>query len=176
MRLRLDSMCSSMEAHQAFVECLPTAVDLATDYLGNVIIQRIIEKGTEEMQLAITHALSPHLAAIGIHKNGTWVAQKLVDSARHPNQISAILDALKPYTCPLLLDPFGNYVIQGFLRFGAARNQFVFDSMVAKCVQLGHGRFGSRSIRTCLESPYAILRQQKRVGIDILSKCGAFSL
>ena len=31
--------------------------------------------------------IAPHLAAIGIHKNGTWAAQKIIDTIRSPDQV-----------------------------------------------------------------------------------------
>lgn len=54
----------------------------------------------------------PHLATIGIHKNGTWAAQKIIECVSAPEELSLIAQNLRPYTPPLLLDQFGNYVVQ----------------------------------------------------------------
>lgn len=32
--------------------------------------------------------IAPHLAAIGVHKNGTWAAQKIIDTIKTPAQAS----------------------------------------------------------------------------------------
>ncbi|KAJ1563117.1 hypothetical protein HK405_000124 [Cladochytrium tenue] len=69
---------------------------------------------------------------------------------------------------PLLLDQFGNYVVQCCLRFGSPGNQFIFDAMHAKCWEIGQGRFGARAMRACLESQYTTKRQQKHVAIAIV--------
>lgn len=49
---------------------------------------------------------------IGIHKNGTWAAQKIIDCAQTPEEVALIAQNLRAYAPPLLLDQFGNYVIQ----------------------------------------------------------------
>jgi len=56
--------------------------------------------------------LAPHLAAIGIHKNGTWAAQKIIECVQSAEETGLIGQNLRPYTPPLLLDQFGNYVVQ----------------------------------------------------------------
>lgn len=49
---------------------------------------------------------------IGIHKNGTWAAQKIIECVQTPEEVAFIAQNLRPYAPPLLLDQFGNYVIQ----------------------------------------------------------------
>jgi hypothetical protein len=56
--------------------------------------------------------IAPHLAAIGIHKNGTWAAQKIIECISTPEEMGLIAQNLRPYAPPLLLDQFGNYVVQ----------------------------------------------------------------
>jgi len=56
--------------------------------------------------------IAPHLAMIGIHKNGTWAAQKIIECVQSPEEVSLIGQYLRPYVPPLLLDQFGNYVVQ----------------------------------------------------------------
>lgn len=56
--------------------------------------------------------ICPHLAMIGIHKNGTWAAQKIIECVTSPDEVALIAQNLRAYAPPLLLDQFGNYVIQ----------------------------------------------------------------
>lgn len=56
--------------------------------------------------------IAPHLAMIGIHKNGTWAAQKIIECVQTPEEVGLIGQYLRPYVPPLLLDQFGNYVVQ----------------------------------------------------------------
>ena len=61
--------------------------------------------------------IAPHLAMIGIHKNGTWAAQKIIECVQSPEEASLIGQYLRPYVPPLLLDQFGNYVVQSVALF-----------------------------------------------------------
>lgn len=31
--------------------------------------------------------VAPYLGSIGVHKNGTWAAQKIIDTAKQPTQV-----------------------------------------------------------------------------------------
>jgi hypothetical protein len=74
-----------------------------------------------------------------VHKNGTWAAQKIIDVAKLPGQMSTICDNLRPYTVPLFLDQFGNYVLQCCLKFGAPYNNFIFETMLVKLWDIAQG-------------------------------------
>ncbi|KNC99989.1 uncharacterized protein SPPG_04340 [Spizellomyces punctatus DAOM BR117] len=168
MRKRLEGHVTMKDVEAIFNEVVEETVDLCTDYIGNVVIQKIIEKSSDQHRLRLVEKVAPHMAAIGIHKNGTWVVQKMIDYAKTTSQIQLIVTALKPFTPPLLLDQFGNYVVQCCLRLGTHRNQFVFDATHAKCWEVGQGRFGARAMRACLESQYTTKRQQKFVAEAIV--------
>ncbi|KAJ3092152.1 hypothetical protein HK102_010276 [Quaeritorhiza haematococci] len=168
MRKKLEGHATMKDVEALFNETIDEAPDLCTDYIGNVVIQKIIEKSGDQHRLRLIEKVAPHMAAIGIHKNGTWVIQKMIDCAKTTTQIHHVIQALKPFTPPLLLDQFGNYVVQCCLRMGTHRNQFVFDAMHTKCWEIGQGRFGARAMRACLESQYTTKRQQKHVAIAIV--------
>ncbi|KAJ3216851.1 hypothetical protein HDU67_008853 [Dinochytrium kinnereticum] len=168
MRKRLEGHVPPKEVEAMFNEVLPETVDLCTDYIGNVVIQKIMEKSPENHRLALIEQVAPHMAVIGVHKNGTWVVQKMIDLAKTPAQMNVIVNSLKRYAPPLLLDQFGNYVVQCCLRLGPQKNQFIFDAMHTKCLDVGFGRFGARAIRACLESQFTTKRQQKHVAMAIV--------
>lgn len=104
--------------------------------------------------------LAPHLATIGVHKNGTWAAQKIIDTATRDDQMKLICEHIQPYVPPLMLDQFGNYVVQCCLRLGTLYNQFIFDAIVDKTKDIAQGRFGARAIRACLDSSHVSMRQK----------------
>ena len=87
-----------------------------------------------------------------------------------PVQIQEIVEAVTPYTAALLLDQYGNYVVQCCLRFGN-QNQFIFDAISSNMLKIGLARFGSRSTRTCLESQHTNKMQQKLVATSIIKHC-----
>lgn len=39
----------------------------------------------------MTERIAPYLASIGVHKNGTWAAQKIIDTASTDQQVSLCL-------------------------------------------------------------------------------------
>ncbi|KAI0049693.1 hypothetical protein FA95DRAFT_1604162 [Auriscalpium vulgare] len=170
LRKRMDSnTISDDEIEQVAADFLDgEIVDLASDWLGNTVVQKLFEKCTTQARLAMLERISPHLAMIGIHKNGTWAAQKIIECVQTPEEVALITQNLRPYAPPLLLDQFGNYVIQCCLRFGQPNNDFIFDAMVDRLWEVAQGRFGARSMRACLESPNITISQQRRIATAII--------
>lgn len=118
--------------------------------------------------------VAPHIASIGIHKNGTWAAQRIVDTAKLSSQINMVCDYIRPYVPALLLDQFGNYVVQCCLALGPETNQFIFDAIVDNCWEIAQGRFGARAVRATLESPHVTKRQQVSFWLKIIIRSVLF--
>jgi protein JSN1 len=76
------------------------------------VVQKLFERCSHLPKFAMLERISPHLAMIGIHKNGTWAAQKIIECVQTPEEIALVAQHLRAYTPPLLLDQFGNYVVQ----------------------------------------------------------------
>lgn len=133
LRKRLDSGTMSLEEIDQVVGDFLDGeiVDLASDWLGNTVrivyvlillrlrehrlkqvVQKLFEKCSTGPRFAMLERITPHLAMIGIHKNGTWAAQKIIECVQGPDEIGLVVQNLRPYAPPLLLDQFGNYVVQ----------------------------------------------------------------
>lgn len=169
LRKTMDSgSCTVEDIDSMALEFINDIVDLASDYIGNTVVQKFFENCSEPVKLTMLERISPHLAMIGIHKNGTWAAQKIIDSAKTPEQINIVAQHLRPYVPPLLLDQFGNYVVQCVMPFKDPGCNFVFDAMMDRCWEVAQGRFGARSMRACLENSQVSKLQQKRVAISIV--------
>ncbi|KAI9498091.1 armadillo-type protein [Zychaea mexicana] len=169
MRKRLDVGPVSVEEAEAFAtECKDEIVELCSDYIGNTVVQRIFENCSDQTKQTLLERIAPHLASIGVHKNGTWAAQKIIDHATTPSQIQLIRENLTSYVPLLLLDQFGNYVVQCCLNMGSAHNRFIFDAIVEKCWEIGQGRFGARAVRAILENPSVTKEQQMYVAAAIV--------
>lgn len=153
---------STREMDHLVAELLPHIIELSTDAFGNTLVQRLIERATDSQRLRIMERCLNHLAGIGIHKNGTWVVQKLLEySTKCPQHTTMLINALRPFTKLLMMDAFGNYVVQSCLKLGTPRNQFVFDVILQHFVEITHEKFGARSMRACLESEYAPMRERR---------------
>ena len=153
------------------IENLGDIVELASNYVGNTLVQRFFEQCSEPVKMRLLVPLAPHLATLGIHKNGTWAAQKIIDCANTDEQQKLICEALLPYVPALLVDQFGNYVVQCLLPFGFPRVDFVFDAMIDRCWEIAQGRFGARSMRTCLENASVPRRHIKRLACAMVLHC-----
>ena len=158
----------TQECDQLAYEYLDSIVDLASDYIGNTLVQKFFEHCSEKAKMDMLRQLTPHLAMTGCHKNGTWAAQKILDCSRSIEQITLIAQHLRPYIPGLLLDQFGNYVVQCCLPWMQPMNDFVFDAMVDRCWEIAQGRFGARSMRACLEKDSVTDQQRKRVAMAVI--------
>lgn len=168
IRKRIDNgTCSVQEIEETASGMLPEIAELASDYLGNTVVQKLFEYCSEETKAQMLTQIAPHLAEIGIHKNGTWAAQKIIDVTKSPGQITMIVNSIRPYTVPLFLDQYGNYVLQCCLKFCAPYNDFIFETMLSQVWEISQGRFGARAMRACLESHYATKDQQRMLAAAI---------
>ncbi|KEY74155.1 hypothetical protein S7711_00315 [Stachybotrys chartarum IBT 7711] len=162
IRKRIDNQTlSQADIENIAVDMLPEIAELSSDYLGNTVVQKLFEHCSDTIRDAMLAEIAPHLAEIGTHKNGTWAAQKIIDVCKTPAQLNLIVEHLRPYTMPLFLDQYGNYVLQGCLKFGAPYNDFIFETMLSRMWEIAQGRYGARAMRACLESHHATKDQQR---------------
>lgn len=168
IRKRIDNNAmTSGEIEEIAIGMLPEIAELASDYLGNTVVQKLFEFCSESVKEQMLTQIAPHLAEIGVHKNGTWAAQKIIDVSKVPSQIQMIVYSLRPYTVALFLDQYGNYVLQGCLRFGYPYNNFIFETMLSRMWDIAQGRFGARAMRACLESHHATNSQKRMLASAI---------
>jgi len=60
---------------------------VALDHIGNTVIQKLYERCSNEIKDAMLEKVAPYLASIGVHKNGTWAAQKIIDKSTTDKQV-----------------------------------------------------------------------------------------
>ncbi|KAI4287178.1 MAG: hypothetical protein L6R35_003564 [Caloplaca aegaea] len=168
IRKRIDNNAiSQAEIEEIAIGMLPEVAELSSDYLGNTVVQKLFEFCSEAVKEQMLIQIDHRLAEIGVHKNGTWAAQKIIDVAKVPNQIGLIVGSLRPYTVALFLDQYGNYVLQCCLRFGFPWNNFIFETMLSRMWEIAQGRFGARAMRACLESHHATKDQQRMLAAAV---------
>ncbi|KAI8328699.1 hypothetical protein EDC96DRAFT_530238 [Choanephora cucurbitarum] len=168
IRKAFDNVNAVLDIEAVAVECNEEIVELCSDYIGNIIVQKLFEQCCQDTKCSMLVSIAPHLASIGVHKNGTWAAQKIIDMVQTNEQAELVIQHIAPYVPLLLLDQFGNYVVQCCLRMD--RNQFIFDAIVDNCWEIGQGRFGARAVRAILENPLVTKDQQIYVAAAIMQK------
>jgi protein JSN1 len=168
IRKRIDNQSwSAQEIESIAMDMLPEVAELSSDYLGNTVVQKLFEHCSDDMRDLMLAEIAPHMAEIGVHKNGTWAAQKIIDVCKTPKQMNMIVKNLQPYTVPLFLDQYGNYVLQCCLKFGSPYNDFIFEAMLSQMWEIAQGRYGARAMRACLESHHATKDQQRMLAAAI---------
>jgi protein JSN1 len=168
VRKKIDSgSCTQDEIEEIALDLLDEIAELSSDYVGNTVVQKLFDSCSEPVKQLMLDRVAPSLAQIGIHKNGTWAAQKIIDVAGTKKQIQLIGESLHPYLVQLFLDQFGNYVAQCCLKFGAPWDDFIFETMLSQFWEIAQGRFGARAMRACLESQYVTKFQQRMLGAAI---------
>ena len=169
IRKRIDNNAMTQgEIEDVAIGMLPEISELASDYLGNTVVQKLFEYCSEPVKEQMLTQIAPHLAETGVHKNGTWAAQKIIDVTQDPGQKGSIVQSVRPYTVALFLDQYGNYVLQGCLRFGYPHNNFIFETMLSRMWEVAQGRFGARAMRACLESHHATNGQKRMLAAAIV--------
>ncbi|KAI9216665.1 armadillo-type protein [Blastocladiella britannica] len=197
LRRKLDFAVTPSDVSAVFILALPRAEDLALDYAGNTVLQKLIERASPAELGMLAQVLTPGLPEVSVHKHGTWVVQKLMDGlfsavahtlagagsadATGPNNEGGVADpahlpssatrellvALAEYAPALLCDPYGNYVVQNALKLPSATG-YVFASVLPHLVSVAQSRFGARALRGCLESQFTTAAQRRRIAVALL--------
>ncbi|KAI7896233.1 armadillo-type protein [Mucor mucedo] len=175
IRKRLDATTDIAESDSIALDCMDELAEICSDYIGNTVVQRLFEKCSEDMKTMMLKSVAPHLAAMGVHKNGTWAAQKIIDSLKLPHQIQIVCTHIQPFIPPLLLDQFGNYVVQCCLRMHGD-TQFIMNAIVEKFVHIAQGRFGARAMRGILEGTLITSAQQLFIAAALLQNSVSLSI
>ena len=145
---------SQLEVEEICLAMLPELPELCHDYIGNTVVQRLFSTlRSPSIKLLMVKEISPYLTQLSRHKNGTWAVQKIINLCdENYNQMNVIGKSLKPYAVKLFNDQFGNYVLQGCVKFKSSFNDFMFETLLDNFLEISYGRFGARCIRTILES------------------------
>lgn len=145
---------SQLELEELCLAMLDEFPELCYDHIGNTVVQKIFTVVESPLiKLMMVKQIAPYLTQLGIHKNGTWAIQKIINLCQQDYQQKTIIaNSLKPYSVKLFNDQFGNYVLQCCLKFGSPFNDFIFETMIDNFLEISSGRFGARCIRTILET------------------------
>ncbi|CAK9441446.1 uncharacterized protein LODBEIA_P53140 [Lodderomyces beijingensis] len=151
-----DPNLSTLKLDELALAMLDELPEICYDYLGNTIVQKLFTLLDDKLvKLMMVKEVAPYLTQLGCHKNGTYAVQKIISLSQGQYQQMYLIGAsLKPYAIKLFNDQFGNYVIQGCIKFGSPYNDFVFEAILDNFLQISFGRYGARCIRTILESSH----------------------
>lgn len=69
---------------------LSEAPTLADDAVASIVLQRILEYGTESMRASLFASTTPHIRTLALHPIGTYYVQQLIESTEDEKQRSEI--------------------------------------------------------------------------------------
>ncbi|KAG8694993.1 hypothetical protein FRC08_008124 [Ceratobasidium sp. 394] len=144
-----------------FHETFGLLANLMTDPFGNYLCQRLFQYSTDEQRTAICESIAHDLVGISLDMHGTRALQKIISflpTRRQANpssygaQVRSISTALSTHVVVLVKDSRGNHVVQACLYYLTPEdNQFIYDTVVAHCVNVAAHRHGCCIIQRCIE-------------------------
>lgn len=137
-----------------FQEMIDQIVDLMTDPFGNYLIQKLLDRCSEEQRLQIIKAVSENgeLVNAALNTHGTRAVQKLIETLTSREQISLVVEALKPGIVTMIRDLNGNHVVQRCLqRLGPEDAQFIYHAAAANCLEIATHRHGCCVLQRCID-------------------------
>ncbi|TID30836.1 hypothetical protein CANINC_000572 [Pichia inconspicua] len=153
LRKQLDSnSLSNLQIEETALAMDSELPELASDYLGNTIVQKLLDTVGPVVRDNMVTKLIPYLSQMSAHKNGTWAAQKLINTVQNEKEMQLVSKSLTPYAVHLFNDTYANYVIHGVLKFNYPYSNFIFESLICCFLDISFNRFGARAARTCLET------------------------
>ncbi|KAH7587959.1 Eukaryotic RNA Recognition Motif (RRM) profile [Nakaseomyces glabratus] len=162
LRKAFDSnSLSQVEMEQLAIAMLDELPELCLDYSGNTIIQKLYDNCSPIIVDLMLRESHKYLTSMGIHKNGTWVSQKIIKVVKTPRQMDFITKGIQDYCTALFNDQYGNYVIQGVLTFGFPWNSFIFENIMSNFWVIVDNKFGVRAVRACLEANGHMSKEQE---------------
>ncbi|KAK4789100.1 hypothetical protein SAY86_020419 [Trapa natans] len=158
------------DVEEVFIKIIDHMVELMTDPFGNYLIQKLLEVCNEDQKMKLLKVVTRNsgiLIQISCDLHGTRVVQKLIETLKAPEQISILVNYLKPSIVILMKNTNGNHVVLRCLQHLTPEcNQFVFDAAADYCVELARDRHGCCILQKCLN--YSFGNQRNRI-IHVIS-------
>ena len=140
---QLDTLIGSLEGR---------VMDLITDMNGNHVVQRCLATLAADRASFIYTAVTAESVRVSTHRHGCCVLQRCLDHApelqREPIIAAVVSNARK-----LVLDPFGNYVVQYVLELKRPQlTRGIGQALQGSFAELSLQKFSSNVIEKCLQS------------------------
>ncbi|CAL2050171.1 unnamed protein product [Caenorhabditis brenneri] len=141
--------------HEILGEMEGQVLKCVKDQNGNHVIQKVIERvEPDRLQFiidAFTKNNSDNVYTLSVHPYGCRVIQRVLEYC-NDEQKQPVLDALNLHLKQLVLDQYGNYVIQHVIEHGSAKDkeQIVKDVINDDLLKFAQHKFASNVIEKCL--------------------------
>ena len=123
-----------------------------TDPYGNYLCQKLVENCSEQQRMAVVQLVAPHMVEVALNPHGTRALQKMIEYVSDLTHIEVMVRALRGHVVPLIKDANGNHVVQKCLnRLHPPENQFIYDAVVERCVEVSTHRNGCCVLQRCVD-------------------------
>ncbi|KAG8377511.1 hypothetical protein BUALT_Bualt08G0040500 [Buddleja alternifolia] len=115
--LQLCVESSNGEARKRLIsEIITNALHLAEHPYGNYVVQHLLGLRMQEVTANLVRRFQGHFASLSFNKYASNVVEKFISESGENQSATIIMELLTSQNAPmLLLDPFGNFVIQSAL-------------------------------------------------------------
>jgi len=149
--MRLGDNYPDEERDQIYEKAMPATVKLAGDVFGNFVVQKLLERGSEQQRKSLAAALKSDLLDLANHRYGCRVIQKAMQLLPADAKIDFVQD-LSGKVLECVENMHGNHVIQKCVEhMPPTAVGFVITEMTAKAEQMAAHMYGCRVIQRLLE-------------------------
>ena len=122
------------------------------DQNGNHVVQKAIERVPQEHIQFVVDAVIGQVQSLAVHNYGCRVIQRLLEHTNDATQ-HVILQELHTCTYTLILDPYGNYVVQHIISNGKPEDRAkVIDVVAAHVMTFSKNKCGSNVVERCMRA------------------------
>lgn len=131
---------------------MPRLMELIRDMNANHVVQRCLAALPSDLAAGIYDQVTLDCLSIASHRHGCCVLQRCLDHADAPNRDRIIAEVVRN-AAELVVDPFGNYVVQYILDLKQpALTTAIVNALRGGFAELSLQKFSSNVIEKCLKS------------------------
>jgi len=140
---QIDTLIGAMAAR---------VMELILDMNGNHVVQRCLASLPPERAAFVYDAVRNETVRVSTHRHGCCVLQRCLDHAPEMHR-GPIIGLVVSNAKKLVLDPFGNYVVQYVLELKSAElTRGIANALVGAFAELSLQKFSSNVIEKCLQA------------------------
>ncbi|CAN4114978.1 unnamed protein product [Withania somnifera] len=121
------------------------------DQNGNHVIQKCMEYVPQDQIHFIVASFFGHVVSLSTHPYGCRVIQRVLEYCNNPETQKIIMDEILQAASTLVLDQYGNYVIQHVLQHGKPHERSnIISKFTGQIVKMSLHKYASNVVEKCL--------------------------
>ncbi|CAN4126634.1 unnamed protein product [Withania somnifera] len=120
------------------------------DQNGNHVIQKCIEYVPQDQIHFIIASFFGHVVSLSTHPYGCRVIQRVLEHCNNPETQKIIMDEIMQAAATLVLNQYGNYVIEHVLQHGKPHERSVIiGKLTGQIVKMSQHKYASNVVEKC---------------------------